>query len=51
MRFLRRCKDVEYIEINPVIFKKLKEAEIAQILETCDEKTEGILRAGNLKIQ
>ena len=38
MRFLRRCKDVSYIEINPIIFKKLTDEDIRHILDVCDEK-------------
>lgn len=38
MRFLRRCKDVSYIEINPIIFKKLTDEDISHILDICDEK-------------
>ena len=38
MRFLRRCKDVSYIEINPIIFKKLTEEDIQHILSVCNEK-------------
>ena len=41
MRFLRRCKDISLIEINPVIFKKLTEEDRAKIIQVCDEKLEG----------
>lgn len=40
MRFLKRCKDVNYIEINPIVFKKLKAEDIEHILAVCDEKLE-----------
>ena len=38
MRFLKRCKDIKYIEINPMIFKKLTNDDRGQILKICDEK-------------
>ena len=38
MRFLRRCKDVSYIEINPIIFRNLTEADKEWILDICDTK-------------
>ena len=38
MRFLRRCKDVSYIEINPIILKKLTGEDIQHILDICNEK-------------
>ena len=38
MRFLRRCKDVSYIEINPIIFKKLTDEDIQHILDVCDKR-------------
>ena len=38
MRFLRRCKDVSYIEINPIIFRNLTEADKKHILDICDTK-------------
>ena len=38
MRFLRRCKDVSYIEINPIIFRNLTEADKKRILDICDTK-------------
>lgn len=41
MRFLKRCKDVNYIEINPTVFKKLTAEDVKRILAVCDEKLEG----------
>lgn len=41
MRFLKRCKDVNYIEINPIVFKKLTAEDIEHILAVCDEKLNG----------
>ena len=38
MRFLRRCKDVSYIEINTIIFRNLTEADKKRILDICDTK-------------
>lgn len=38
MRFLRRCKDVTMVEINPIIFKKLTDADKKHILQICDDK-------------
>lgn len=38
MRFLKRCKDVNYIEINPTVFKKLSADDVKHILAICDEK-------------
>ncbi|MGN0476601.1 MAG: DEAD/DEAH box helicase family protein [Ruminococcus sp.] len=41
MRFLKRCKDVNYIEINPIVFKKLTADDVKHILAVCDEKLDG----------
>lgn len=38
MRFLRRCKDVTLVEINPQVFNKLTDADIDRILQICNEK-------------
>ena len=38
MRFLQRCRDIEYIEINPMVFKKLTEEDKREILEVCEDK-------------
>lgn len=38
MRFLRRSKNIENIEFNPVIFKKLTSSDRKRILDICDLK-------------
>jgi superfamily II DNA or RNA helicase len=38
MRFLRKSKDIEYIEFNPFIWKRLSEEEKTWIKTVCDEK-------------
>jgi len=38
MRFMQRCRDVEYIEINPLVFKKLTYEDRVRILEICEKK-------------
>lgn len=40
MNFMKRSKDIEYIEINRHIMKKLTNEEIQWIVEYCDEKLE-----------
>ena len=35
MRFLMRCKDVETIEVNPIIFRKLTREDWLHILKVC----------------
>ena len=40
MRFLKRCRDIEYIEINSMIFKKLTNDDREQILKICNSKLE-----------
>ena len=40
MRFMKRCKEIEYVEFNPLIFKKLKEREKEWIISHCDKKLE-----------
>lgn len=37
MNFLKRSKDIEYIEINDVIWRKLSREEIKDIICSCDE--------------
>lgn len=44
MRFLRRCKDVTMVEINPVIFRKLTDADKKHILQICDDKLDEYFR-------
>ena len=40
MRFLMRCKDVETIEVNPVIFRKLTREDWLHIVDVCDKSLE-----------
>jgi len=40
MRFMKRCKEIEYVEMNKQIFKRLTTAEIKWILDHCDKKLE-----------
>ncbi len=40
MRFLMRCKDVETIEINPIIFRKLTREDWLHIVNVCDKSLE-----------
>ena len=41
MRFMKRCKEVEYVEFNRHVFKKLTEQEIEWILRHCEERLRG----------
>jgi len=38
MRFMKRCREVEYVEFNRYVFKKLTKEEIGWILEHCERK-------------
>jgi len=38
MRFMKRCREIEYIELNRHIFKKLTIEDINWILCHCDKK-------------
>ena len=38
MRFLEHSKNIEYIQINSNVFRKLSSSDIAHILQVCDEK-------------
>lgn len=38
MRFMKRCREVEYVEFNRYVFKKLTREEIRWILEHCERK-------------
>jgi DNA or RNA helicases of superfamily II len=38
MRFMKRCREIEYVEFNRYVFKKLKKEEIGWILEHCERK-------------
>lgn len=40
MRFLMRCKDVETIEVNPIIFHKLTKEDWLHIVDVCDKSLE-----------
>ena len=40
MRFLMRCKDVETIEVNPIIFRKLIREDWLHIVNVCDKSLE-----------
>lgn len=40
MRFMKRCKEIEYVEFNRHIFKKLSKKEIAWIIDHCNSKLE-----------
>lgn len=40
MRFLVRCKDIDTIEVNPVIFKKLTKEDWLHIIDVCDSSLE-----------
>ena len=40
MRFLMRCKDVETIEVNPIIFRKLTREDWLRIVDVCDKSLE-----------
>lgn len=40
MRFLMRCKDVETVEVNPIIFCKLTREDWLHIVDVCDKSLE-----------
>ena len=40
MRFLMRCKDVEIVEVNPIIFRKLTREDWLHIVDVCDKSLE-----------
>ena len=40
MRFLMRCKDVETVEVNPIIFRKLTREDWLHIVDVCDRSLE-----------
>lgn len=40
MRFLMRCKDVETVEVNPIIFRKLTREDWLHIVDVCDKSLE-----------
>ena len=43
MRFLMRCKDVETIEVNPIIFRKLTREDWLHIVDVCDKSLENTI--------
>lgn len=38
MRFMKRCREIEFVEFNKYVFKKLTQEELAWIKMHCDEK-------------
>jgi superfamily II DNA or RNA helicase len=40
MRFMRRCREIEYVEFNRHVFRKLTKDDIDWIIEHCDKKLE-----------
>ena len=38
-----RCKDVETVEVNPIIFRKLTREDWLHIVDVCDKSLEKIL--------
>ncbi len=40
MRFMKRCSEIEFVEFNRHVFKKLTQEDIAWIKKHCDEKLE-----------
>ena len=40
MRFMSRCRDIEYVEFNRYVWKKLTGEEMAWIVGRCDERLE-----------
>lgn len=40
MRFLMRCKDVETVEVNPIIFRMLTREDWLHIVDVCDKSLE-----------
>jgi hypothetical protein len=40
MRFMNRCREIEYVEFNRYIFRKLTRADIDWIISHCDSKLE-----------
>lgn len=50
MRFMNRCRDVEYVEFNRYVFKRLTQGEVDWIIRHCDEKlAEYFTRLGHKK--
>ena len=40
MRFMKRCREIEFVEFNRFVFKKLTKEDIMRIKEHCDRKLE-----------
>jgi len=40
MKFMKRSKDIEYVEFNKYVFKRLTDKEIKYIISHCDKKLE-----------
>jgi type I site-specific restriction endonuclease len=40
MRFMKRCRDIEYVEFNRHVFRKLTKEDVEWIKEHCDKKLE-----------
>ena len=48
MRFMKRCREIEYVEFNRHVFKKLTREEIHWILAHCDQKLEEYYKTRSL---
>jgi len=44
MRFMSRCRDIEYVEFNRHVWKRLTQEEKAWIVGRCDERLEVYLK-------
>lgn len=44
MRFMKRCREIEYVELNKHIFKKLTKEEIQWVVAHCDHKLDKYYR-------
>lgn len=44
MRFMKKCKEIEYVEINKHVFKRLSMEEKERIGKHCNEKLEEYYR-------
>ena len=43
MRFLMRCKDVETVEVNPIIFRKLTRKDWLHIVDSATRALKNII--------
>ena len=50
MRFLMRCKDVETVEVNPIIFRKLTREDWLHIVDVCDKSLEKYVTLNEQKL-